>query len=489
MSLENLLRRGSVLWGGARFWVVVLVVFLAEPVLGQTDRQEDQTGLQNATEDSIRVVCAGLRDLSDRTSVEEDLFVQCASMVNTANSKDGLPANPDFVLDISNSELRGAWQNLAGEEFATQGTMGTKISSGQFENILQRLNNLRSGVSGVSVAGLGLVADGHFVNTDAVLDQRESEARGGGASADDGASERWGLFLNGILGFGDRTGTDREDGFDFDTRGVTLGLDYRLSPKLVFGGALGYGSMDADLVRTTDPADSGALLVEGGNVDVSGTSGTLYLLSFGERFYFDIAGGYGKDSYDLRRQVNYATGPSSREVRTAVADPDGTHYGFTLGGGYEKAAGSWSYGPYLRVSSHNVEIDSYVETGDVGSLSLEVDEQEYESLVSILGFDVSNAASRNWGVLIPQLRAEWNHEFENDSLIIGTRYFFDPFKSEPGHQLSVQTEEPDRDFFVVSLSLSAVLRGGNQVFLNYDTLLGYRDITNHIFTFGVRFSL
>ena len=427
--------------------------------------------------------------MPDRDPIQEDLFVQCASMVNTANEKDGEPFNADFALDISDGELRGAWQNLAGEEFATQGTMGTKVSAGQFENVTRRLVMLRSGAAGFSVADLRLATDGQLVSANALLPDSVSGERGGAASADDPGSERWGLFLNGVVGFGDRQQTDREDGFDVDSRGLTLGGDYRINDKVVVGGAVGYGSMDADLRLATDPLDPGALLVEGGNVEASGVTGTLYLASFGESFYFDVAGSYGQDSYDILRQVNYATGPSSREQRVASANPEGTHYGFTLGGGYEKSSGSWSYGPYLRVSDHNIEIDGYVEGGSVGSLSLEVDSQEYESLLSILGLDVSKAASQTWGVSIPQFRAEWNHEFKNDSLLIHTRYFFDPNKLEDGHELLVRTDEPDRDFFTLSLSLAAVFKGGNQAFISYDTLLDYLDISYHVVTIGVRFSL
>ncbi len=473
-------------------WLLVpaiLLTGLVFPAGAQTDRQEAQTGLQNATEQGIRNVCAGLKGLPDRDPMEQDLFVQCASMVNTANSKDGNPADPDFVLEISDGELRGAWQNLAGEEFATQGTMGTKISAGQFENITRRLVMLRSGASGFSIADLRLATDGQLVSAGDLVLESDSAQTGGAASSDDPGSERWGLFLNGVLGFGDRKATEREVGFDVDSRGLTLGADYRLNDKVVIGGAVGYGSMDADLLLATDPLDPAALLVQGGNVEVSGVTGTFYLASFGENFYFDLAASYGQDSYDLQRQVNYATGPSSREVRTALASPDGSHYGGTLGVGYEKASKSWSYGPYVRVSSHNVKIDGYVESGSVGSLSLEVDPQDYESLLSIVGFDVSKAASQNWGVLIPQFRAEWNHEFKNDSLLIGTRYFFDPFKYEEGHDLLVRTDEPDRDFFTVSLSLAAVFRGGNQAFIAYDGLVDYLNITYNVFTVGVRFSL
>ena len=458
----------------------------ASTVGAQSDRQEAQTGLQNFTERAIKDICPGLAGNND--PVVQDLFEQCRAMVNTARGKDDEPFNPEFALDITDGELRGAWQNLAGEEFATQGTMGTKISAGQFENITQRLVMLRSGASGFDVAGLGLSTDGQLVSAEMLLRKAGEGERGGAASADDPGAERWGIFLNGVIGFGDRNQTEREDGFDLDTRGVTLGADYRVGSKLVIGGALGFGSMDADLHLSTDPADSAALLVDGGNVEASGTSGTLYLASFGENFYFDIAGSYGQDSYDLRREINYATGPDSRELRTALADPDGSHYGVTIGGGYDKSKGSWSYGPYLRVSSQNIDIDAYVESGSVGSLSLEVDPQEYESLLSILGLDISNASSKNWGVLIPQVRAEWNHEFKNDSQFIHTRYFFDPNKIQDDHELLVLTDEPDRDFFLVSLSLAAVFRGGNQAFINYDTMLDYRDISYHVFTAGVRFS-
>lgn len=115
-------------------------------------------------------------------------------------------------------------------------------------------------------------------------------------------------------------------------------------------------------------------------------------------------------------------------------------------------------------------------------LNQKVDDQDVQSLISALGMRASKNISWEWGVWSPQIRGEWNHEYKNDADNISTRMVSDPNNT----QLGLRTENPDRDFFRVGATLANVAAGGTQVFFDYETMLGFRDISNHIFTIGAR---
>jgi outer membrane autotransporter protein len=82
----------------------------------------------------------------------------------------------------------------------------------------------------------------------------------------------------------------------------------------------------------------------------------------------------------------------------------------------------------------------------------------------------------------PYARAEWIHEFDNDARTVGATYVFDP-NSTP---LLARTNEPDRDYGLLGLGVSAVLPKGYQAFLDYQGLVGFRDLSSHRFLAGLR---
>ena len=52
-----------------------------------------------------------------------------------------------------------------------------------------------------------------------------------------------------VNGHGKRDNTAQTPGFDFDTAGLTAGIDYRYSDTFVFGLALGYNRNNTDITR------------------------------------------------------------------------------------------------------------------------------------------------------------------------------------------------------------------------------------------------
>ncbi len=256
------------------------------------------------------------------------------------------------------------------------------------------MSAVRAGAGGLSLSGLKIGTNQGVVSAGSLFGLTES---GGGASADPGPFGRLGLFLNGEYDFGDRDRTDREDGFDFDRLGVTAGADYRFTDRLILGLALHYSATDADI-------DLGL-----GEVDSDGYGISLYGTYYVGRFFVEGQAGYEYIDYDTTRRIVYSTFD-----RTARGETDGDQYTANLGVGYEFPLGRLTITPLARLEYLKLRVDGYREQGANG-LDLEVGTQEGESLVTALGAQVSMAFSLPFGVVVPQVRAEWRHEFLNDN--------------------------------------------------------------------------
>ncbi len=222
-------------------------------------------------------------------------------------------------------------------------------------------------------------------------------------------------------------------------------------------------------------------------MEADGWNLTFYGTHYGDNYYVDGLVGYGQSDYDLNRRIFYQPGlgasnplPGARD-RTAKADTDSDEFAVSVGGGYSFSGGAFSYGPFARLEYVTVDIDGYEETGAQG-LNLRVEDQDIDSFQSVLGGEVSYAVSTGFGVLVPQARLGWVHEFADDDRRIKATYVNDPNQ----FQLVAETDAPDRDYGTLLLGLSGVFQGGAQAFFAYETVLGLRDIEEHLFTIGGR---
>ncbi|MCM8922427.1 MAG: autotransporter outer membrane beta-barrel domain-containing protein, partial [Candidatus Thiodiazotropha sp.] len=173
------------------------------------------------------------------------------------------------------------------------------------------------------------------------------------------------------------------------------------------------------------------------------------------------------------------TSPSLRFDQ--VAEAHGFH--LSVGGGYALGQGPVSFGPYFRASYMRVDIDGYQEQGaETSGLNLSVTDQEWTSFTSVLGVEYAYTISQQHSIIIPQVRLGWVHQFENDSSEITATYVNDP----RNNRLSVLTDDPDRNYFELTLGISYVIQDGIQLFADYDTLLGLDNLSDHQLTLGGR---
>jgi uncharacterized protein with beta-barrel porin domain len=429
------------------------------------------TQLQIDTGIGIQTVCIDFIENGRETDLEEALFRRCGEMVHTYRKVTGVTDEgaTALALDLTEAELAAALQQIAMEETSAPGSMATEAARGQLAGVAARISAVRGGASGFTVTGLPLPASEAYAGaTELALNGPYFVSSAGAPANPPSLAPRVGGFLNLTGGFGEKDATDREDGFDFDTVGLTVGGDYRLTDGLLLGVALGYATLDTDF-------DRGAT-VAGGGVSSDHYSLSVYATQNLGDFYVDGIATYGWGDHDLDRRILYDV-----QDRTARADTDSSQIALAIGGGYEAHHQALSFGPQVRLSYLKVEIDGYQEHG-ADELDLRVEDQEVESLVTVVGGQVAYTHSHAGGVLRPHATAEWHHELDDDDRVIATRYVHDP----RDNLLQLTTDPPDRDYFLVGVGLASVFKGGTQALLSYDALVGLDDITRHMFTLSGR---
>jgi outer membrane autotransporter protein len=418
--------------------------------------------------------CPGLRNLTMLTAGQADLRDRCSQLQETAAFNLRLPpiSNCDgscfTLLGLSNAQLAEVLGKLSQAQEGAKGNTAVETAPHQFRVIAGRLASLRRGATGVSLNDFKLDVDGKTISAAQLF---RLDEKGGGASADANGSSRLGAFLNGNGSFGTRDPTDREVGFNFHTGGVTAGADYRFTDNLILGLAFNYLQTDAKMNSSL------------GDLATRGYGGLLYGTYYLGAFYVDASGGFTWNNYDTNRNIVYAgmIPPITVVDRTAAGSADGQQYTANVGVGYDLALAGFTITPFGRMEYKNLATESFTESGALG-LDLMIRGQRVQSLRSALGMQVGHSFSVPFGVLVPQVRGEWLHEYKNGSRSITATFVNDPF----GTTFFIPTDTPSRNFASLSAGISAVFAGGFSAFVNYETFLGLTHVTNHQFTGGMR---
>lgn len=470
------------------------------------DPTNGATALQQNAGNAVQRACGTLAGQGgfSLTGAEGDLFERCNELVQTSQFLQG-NSNVGRNLGLSSDELLGAIQQVSGEELLGQTTLSTRVTNGQFSNIAGRLNALRLGGAGAALGGRAAAdgLNGNDRNTPAFasLSLDSHSLRGGGAASDpDIAGSRLGWFLEGGFSTGDRDQTAREDGFDFDATSFTLGLDYMLDYGVI-GASIGIDNYEADFDNN--------LVVSGGSLDVDGTSGSLFGALYRGNLYFDAILSFGNLDTDTSRRAVYvsrnqmcsnAACPGENDTLVGSTDGDYLAGGATIG--YDVNRGNWDISTTLSLTYRDIDIDGYSESDPAGGgLSLSFSDQTIESFRSIVGIAVSGSFSRSFGILSPQFRAEWHHEFQDtpDSLI--AKYAVEESLNVPGAAgpgvfslntaeciscFQINSDEIDSDFALLGVGLSAVFSQRVQIYGMFETLVGIDNISSNSFAVGIR---
>ena len=332
-------------------------------------------------------------------------------------------------------------------------------------------------------AGLQYMSYGKFTRTNAA-GERQGEFSAGDYN------------LNGSYAYGDKEATGNENAFNFDGFEINLGLDYRWNNQWVTGLVAGYSEREVEF----EPV--GIIVVDGG-IEAEGYSLMPFALYQSEAMYASLSIGYQQMSFDSDRAIKYPSlnpDVASTNTRTlSSTDSDG----WTASGswGYNFRFGAFSVEPYLSAEYRETQIDDFTERDVNGDgFDLIVDDQDIESFEGALAARAQYTWTPSFGVFIPYVDVQWRHQFLDDARDIEAAYRGAAQTSATELiRFEVATDKLDSQYYVVSLGVSAVLRGarqstadgpatgGIQAFIAYRTVQGLKHYTNDVVAAGLRY--
>ncbi len=274
-------------------------------------------------------------------------------------------------------------------------------------------------------------------------------------------------------------------GFEGDSSALEIGMDYRLSDRAVIGGLAGIERVEYDF----DAEDAGVNFVPAraaGSVESDDTYLTLFgSWGLGASGFVEASGGYERHDGTYRRNSVFQESTRAKpqvDVRVA-GDAVRTVWWASINGGFDVNRGAFGFGPYAGLTATRSEIEAYTERDLSGSgLNMRFGDTERDSLLGHTGVRASYAFSGAAGVFVPQVRVEYQHEFDDDAPSVASRYALDTSGTEYAQQGGGQ----DEDFVVAGLSLSAILPNGWICFADYSVLLEHEEAERERATLGVR---
>jgi len=362
-----------------------------------------------------------------------------------------------------------ALQEITPEEVAAATEVAQTSAQAQTMNIKARMFALRTGVMGINFDSIRLQRGGWTLSGHDLRYLLASTGGGVPSAPVEASRNAWGIFINGAIDFGDREGTDRQEGFEFKTSALTAGIDYRFTDQLVIGTALSYAVMDSDMDN------------DGGSLDATGYSLSLYGTYYrSDQFYVDGMINYGRYDYDQQRNVAYQLRDSSVN-QNLVSQYGGGQFLIDVGAGYKFKHNNFTFGPEVRLSYLTSGVDGFEEqagtsSGDA-SWAVAIDSQNLQSLVSSVGGKASYTMDLSWGILQPQLEFSWLHEFNDDTYFVRGQFVQGAMASNSFFNLEM--DPVDTDYFRLGLGVMARFKRGPSALLQYRTYLDYDNLEEH----------
>lgn len=241
--------------------------------------------------------------------------------------------------------------------------------------------------------------------------------RAAGLNADDDSSQTnedsaFNFWASGAIRSGNQDAQNGAAGFDFETDGLSIGVDKRMSGEWAVGAGVGYGR-DESRVGNNGTRNEGEAY----------TFAIYSSYHPNETWFVDGLVGYQWMNYQLDRYV-IANG------NTVYGERDGTQLfaSFTVGGDFNNE--NWHWSPYARWNLARATLDPYTESGDPIYV-LAYDDLEIRTNTLSLGWRGSYESALDWGTFAPQLRLEYQHDFQGDTTasmqyaLVGTGQIYD----------------------------------------------------------------
>lgn len=222
-----------------------------------------------------------------------------------------------------------------------------------------------------------------------------------------------------------------------ETFGGNVGIEFHLNPEWSIGVGVGGSSSDVDMGSA-------------GSADIDTVAISPYISyyrtdAFGYAdFWGDLLYSYGMHSIDTRRNTGGGI---------ASGSPDADTHTLELTMGVNFGEEDFVHGPYVGMRYITGTVDAYTEVGPGATY---FGEQDLDSLVSILGYQVSWKLRGKSGYWVPQLRVAWEHEFEDGNV----------------NGFGIPVDVYDEDLAVIGANLSYYFDNGWNLGIEYEGRFG-----------------
>ncbi len=355
--------------------------------------------------------------------------VALATTLDTLNplATGGLAVAIDQLNVLDPSAARNAFDQLSGEVYAS-------LTAVEFENSTRYLTLLAERVRTSTFGSMGCCS----IDDSGEDDRRETEPPWNG----------W------ILGYG-MGGAVSSDGnaadVDYTLMGTAVGFDTDLDDYTTLGGAFGYTPFIMDRNHDRITAENYQWGVYGSRI-----FGPQYVLA---------AISFGHSDLEASRRIEYG-----QINQTAEADFGSNQFSMYVETGSHRNWGSYVLQPLVGLQYINVDRGTFQESG-ADALDLAFSKSNAGSLRSALGGRIARPYFANWGGLVaPEVRARWMHEFMDDTPSAEPR-----FVEASGAPFTVQGVELGRDFLVLGAGFSAELTPTISAFVNYDAQMSMNE--------------
>ncbi len=261
-----------------------------------------------------------------------------------------------------------------------------------------------------------------------------------GMSGGDAMGRR--AWAQGLGAWGEQKQRAGANGYDLDAYGFAAGIETDRSAHEVMGLSIGLNHANADGRGTGN----------GNDVQVKGTNLAGYFSSNTTGMTLDVSAMLGHNRYDSARRVSIGG-----VTENLAGDYKGWQVGAQVEAGFPFAVGADTSERWLvGARASHLSTDGYDERG--GSAALRVGSNDSTSLQSVLGVELTRAASPQSSL---QLRARWLHEFAdaqdiNASFVAG------------GPSFTSSGVKPNRDALQLGIGWRHVPSKGVSLTLGYD---------------------
>jgi outer membrane autotransporter protein len=384
----------------------------------------------------------------------------CAAVARSLDSAVGDPRASTLINFLNNEPVNklcpGDFDLISPEQLASVFNITVSLANVQSANLERRMDDVRAGSTGFNSAGFTM--NGSTPNfSGGLAGPTGVEGKSGPSVLTPIPENRWGVFAAGLGEFTHVDSTDNARGYDLQTGGVTLGVDYRIGSNFAVGLIAGYAHTNADLPNS-------------GNMDVNSGKFGLYGTAFSGGFYLDSAVTGGISEYDSHRTAL---------LGTASGSTDGGDLNVLVNGGYDLKKGGLSIGPTASFQYTYVSFNGFTESGSLAPLK--INDQHVDSIRTAFGMK----ASYDWkvgNVLIrPELRAAWQHEYGNSAYSIVAS-----FANGAGSSFTVSSPNIGRDSLLLGAGVAVLWTDRISTYIYYDGELGRTNYDSHNVTAGVR---